>query len=114
MRKFTRARRLQRMPKGSQDRRIVLALVGLGMRRRHPYTEAELNAYLKDLLCVRDAEVDHVTCRRYLVDTGFVRRDRAGARYLLNYPRILSTLSEEAMRTFAGWSGSASTINDPD
>ena len=103
MRKVTAAGRLQRIPRNPQHRRIVLALVCLAMRRRYPYTEVEINDYLKSVLGGIDALVDHVTCRRYLVDTGFVKRDRAGARYLLNYPQVTSTLSEGAVKAFADW-----------
>ena len=34
-----------------------------------------------------------------LVDLGFVKRDRAGTRYFLNYPKLEATLSQEAMRS---------------
>jgi len=75
----------------------VLAVLCLGMRRRHRYTEPEINEYLAAALDAFAAAVDHVTCRRYLVDLGYLKRDRAGARYFLNYPRIEGTLSTGAM-----------------
>lgn len=87
---------LTRVPRHPEHRAIVLALLCSDLRRRHPYTEAELNDVLRDGLARMRARVDHVTCRRYLVDTGFVKRDRAGNRYLLNFPRLAGTLAAAA------------------
>jgi len=88
---------LKRIPRHPERRAIVLAIVCLGMRRRVPYSEVELKALLEAELSRMNAIVDHVTCRRYLVDLGFIKRDRAGTRYLLNYPTVESTLSDDAM-----------------
>jgi len=88
--------RLARIPRHPRHRDLVLAILARNLRRRHPYTETEINDYLATALAALNAAVDHVTCRRYLVDLGFVRRDRAGARYLLNFPKIEATLSAEA------------------
>lgn len=89
--------RLHRIPRHPSHRDVVLAILCLGMRRRYPYSEIEMNDYLKSALSRLRAEVDHVTCRRYLVDLGFVKRDRAGARYLVNFPKLEATLSAEVM-----------------
>ena len=89
--------RLERIPRKPGHRDILLALLCLHMRRRYPYTELEINGYLKEALKIMGAVVDHVTCRRHLVDFGFLKRDRAGNRYLLNYRKITSTLSDEAL-----------------
>ena len=89
--------KLGRIPRNPMHRDVVLAMLCRHMQRRHPYAERELNDFLKRALAGLRADVDHVTCRRYLVDLGFVRRDRAGRRYLLNYPRLESTLSPGAM-----------------
>ncbi len=70
--------RLMRIPRHPERREIVLAILCLRMRRRYPYAEAELNGYLQGALAELHASVDHVTCRRYMVDLGFVKRDRAG------------------------------------
>lgn len=86
---------LTRVPRHPGQRAIVLALLCTDLRRRYPYTELELNDLLRDGLARMHARVDHVTCRRYLVDTGFVKRDRAGNRYLLNFPRLEGTLAPE-------------------
>jgi hypothetical protein len=89
--------RLNRVPRHPDHRDVVLAILCLDLRRRYPYSEREINEALGDALDGLNARVDHVTCRRYLVDLGFVRRDRAGHRYLVNYPKVEATLSEEAM-----------------
>lgn len=89
--------KLRRIPRNPRHREIVLAVLCVKLERRHPYSELELNAYLKDRLALMRAAVDHVTCRRYLVDLGFIKRDRAGARYLLNYPRLEAALSLQAI-----------------
>ena len=86
--------RLRRIPRHPQHRKIVLALVCLSLRRRHAYSEAELNERIESELAKLNADVDHVTCRRYLVDLGFVKRDRAGTRYILNYPTLEAALIE--------------------
>ena len=90
---------LIRIPRHPERRNIVLAILCLGLRRRYPYKENEINDYLKSALAEFNSRVDHVTCRRYMIDLGFVKRDRAGIRYFLNYPKVESTLSEEAMES---------------
>jgi len=89
--------RLPRVPRNPEHRDIVLAALCLDMRRRYPYSEIEFNDYLKGALAGLNARVDHVTCRRYLVDFGFVKRDRAGTRYFLYLPKVRATLCGEAM-----------------
>lgn len=88
---------LARLPKHPGHRDIVLAVLCADLRRRHPYTELEINACLREGLSAIDASVDHVTCRRFLVDLGFLKRNRNGTRYLLNYRRVEETLSAEAL-----------------
>jgi hypothetical protein len=87
---------LRRIPKNTGRRDIMLAILCLNLRRRQAYSELEINQHLKEVLRTMNAQVDHVTCRRYLVELGFVRRDRAGARYILNHPRLEATLSPDA------------------
>lgn len=96
---FDRALRtggLQRLPRNPAHRDIVLAALCLGLRRRHAYGEPELNDRLKDALAGMRAAVDHVTCRRFLVDLGFLRRDRAGTRYFVDPSKLADTLTGEA------------------
>lgn len=97
LRKALPEARLHRIPRHPEHRDVVLAILCLGMRRRYPYSETEFNELLITELAELRADVDHVTCRRYMVDLGFVKRDRAGIRYFLNYPKVESTLSDEAM-----------------
>lgn len=89
--------RLHRIPRHPEHRDILLALLCIDLHRRYPYTEVDMNEYLMEALAKVRAKVDHVTCRRYLVDLGFVRRDRAGMRYFVNFPKLESVLSRAAM-----------------
>ena len=91
--------RLRRIPRHPGHREIVLGILCRGLKRRYPYSEPELKAHLEVELAKMNASVDHVTCRRYLVDLGFVKRDRAGTRHFLNYPKLEATLSEAAMES---------------
>ena len=97
LRKALPEAKLNRIPRHPERRDIVLAILCLGMQRRYPYSEIEFNEYLESALAELHASVDHVTCRRYMVDLGFVKRDRAGTRYFLNYAKVESTLSDDAM-----------------
>ena len=99
--------RLHRIPRHPDHRDVVLAMLALGMRRRHPYSEIEINEFLIGALAEFRAVVDHVTCRRYMVDLGFVKRDRAGTRYFLNFPKVESTLSDVVMESTADLIASA-------
>lgn len=87
---------LHRIPRHPDHRDITLAILCLSMRRRYPYSELEINEFFRDRMTRLNGQVDHVTCRRYMVDLGFVKRDRAGSRYFLNYPKLEATLSNEA------------------
>ena len=88
---------LLKIPRNPEHRDIMLAIIALQIRRRYPYSEIELNEVLRDRLAGLNAEVDHATCRRYLVDCGFLKRDRAGTRYYLYYPKLAATLSDEVV-----------------
>ncbi len=90
-------RRLNNIPRNPVQRDILLAALCGAMRRRHPYMESEVNELLRQRLATLTGPVDHVTCRRYLVDVGLIKRDRAGARYFLNYPKLQSVLSDDAL-----------------
>jgi hypothetical protein len=88
---------LRRIPRHPDHREVVLAILCVGMHRRYPYTEIEVNEFFESRLAKLNSRVDHVTCRRFMVDLGFVKRDRPGTRYFLNYPKLEATLSAEAM-----------------
>lgn len=88
---------LRRIPKHPIQRDVVLALLCRSLERRYPYSEVELRESLESALDEMSADVDHVTCRRYMVDLGFLKRDRAGQRYFLNAPRLDEVVSEPAL-----------------
>ncbi|MBK79366.1 MAG: hypothetical protein CMQ43_00410 [Gammaproteobacteria bacterium] len=98
---------LARIPRHPERRDVLLALICLRLIRRYPYSEPELNATLRGALDDLNARVDHVTCRRYLVDLGFLRRDRAGQRYFLYFPKIRETLAEEVIESDQDFIGTA-------
>lgn len=97
LRKVLVSGRLNRIPRHPEHREIVLAILCLDMQRRHPYAEAEINETLKRALAELHTQVDHVTCRRFMVDFGFLKRDRAGNRYFLNYPKLESVLADDVL-----------------
>ena len=72
-----------RFPKRRQDQLIFLGAAALYLSQHHLGQEKTLNTKLMNWLNEMGADqaVDHVTLRRYLVDFGFVERDRAGTRY---------------------------------
>lgn len=88
---------LLRIPKHPRQRDILLALLADGLERRRPYAEAELNDWLQERLGTLNARVDHVTARRYLIDCDYVKRDRAGQRYFVNYPRLEQAVTAAAL-----------------
>ncbi len=89
--------RLQRIPRNPRLRDPLLALLAAGLHRRYPYGERELNDELQGLLSPLSERVDHVTLRRYLVDCGFLKRDRAGTRYYQNFPKIEAVLTDDSI-----------------
>ena len=84
-------------PKKRRPRNIVLASVPLLMVRYRAYNEAELTHILQRWLGAANLSADHATCRRYLIDHGLVKRDRAGNRYIADYSRIEALLSADAL-----------------
>lgn len=62
---------------------VVLASAALAVGRGREYTEAEVNAALRDWLAGPGAMLatDHVELRRWLVDSGLLERDGYGRRY---------------------------------
>ncbi|MEM8766110.1 MAG: DUF2087 domain-containing protein [Pseudomonadota bacterium] len=89
--------RLQRIPRNPKLRDPLLALLAAGLHRRYPYGERELNDALQASLASLSDRVDHVTLRRYLVDCGFLKRDRAGTRYYQNFPKIEAVLADDSI-----------------
>ena len=89
--------RFSNLPRKARTRAIVLACIALLMVRYQTYSEPELNELLQSWLSAWGLTIDHVACRRYLVERGYVRRDRAGHRYIADYARIESLLDGEAI-----------------
>ncbi len=87
---------LARIPKHPTQRDHLLATLSTALHRRYPYGERELGEVLIETLESLRSTVDHVTARRYLVDCGFLKRDRAGNRYYLNFERLRGVLDADA------------------
>ena len=66
------------------DRLLALSLPAWRLQEAREHTEAEVNAMLKASLEAESAflRTDHVELRRWLVDTGWWRRDGFGKAYL--------------------------------
>ena len=73
-------------PRKQRDQYILFKSIILILEPGRDYTEAELNEGLVAWLLQvgRNLEVDYVSLRRYLVDTGFIVRDPAGRCYRVN------------------------------
>lgn len=71
------------MPRKRRDQHIVLKSVALILVPNARYSETEINERLMRWrrTVARGLEIDHVTLRRYLVDEGYVQRDRDGTSY---------------------------------
>lgn len=93
---------VSRLPKKRRPKAIALASIALLLVRYRAYTEAQLNDVLKPWLAASGLEVDHAACRRYLIDYGFVKRDRAGQRYIADYAKIEALLSADALEFAKG------------
>lgn len=96
LRILLRSGALTRIPKKPEQRDQLLGTVSSTLHRRYPYDEPALNEALKEVLATLNAQVDHVTARRYLVDFGFLMRNRDGTRYYLNFQRLAQALDEDA------------------
>ena len=88
---------LLRVPKHPRQRDVLLALLADGLERRRAYAEIELNEFLRERLQTLRARVDYATARRFLIDYDFLKRDRAGSRYFVNYPRVAQAVTPEAL-----------------
>jgi hypothetical protein len=82
-----------------QDRHILLKSVVLTLDRAGEYAEPEINEALKRWLAHigRSLDLDHAALRRYLVDDGYLERDRDGSRYRVSAPERHQTLFEPAV-----------------
>ncbi len=79
LREFTSGGVLTRLPAKQQKKlMVILRWLATLFVPEQLYTEAEVNAILKAVY-----PEDHVSLRRDLVDMGYLRRDRAGGKYML-------------------------------
>ena len=83
-RRLLQSGQLQGFPKHPEELDTVLAVAAVGLTRRWPYPEWEINEALAEWLASVRADIDHVTLRRRMVDYGFLKRRRDGSVYFLN------------------------------
>ena len=67
-----------RLPVRQKKLEVILRWLATLFEPERLYTEAGVNAILKQVY-----PNDHVSLRRDLVDLGYLRRDRAGGKYML-------------------------------
>lgn len=108
---------LSGLPKNEIDQHILLKSAVLLLDRSGSFTEKEVNEKLKAWTAnvSQIKELDHVSLRRQLVDTGYLKRDPDGSRYWvaspsprrdlfeaavdeLDIPKVIETLREEIAR----------------
>ncbi|MDQ4074778.1 MAG: DUF2087 domain-containing protein [Chloroflexota bacterium] len=70
-------------PRKPRDQHILLKSITLLLERERTYTEQAVNVQLIEWsnLVGRTIELDYVTLRRFLMDAGYLRRDRADRTY---------------------------------
>jgi hypothetical protein len=79
------------IPRKHRDQHILFKSVTLMLETERAYPEGELNECLAKWLSQvgRTVEIDHVSLRRYLVDTGYLTRDSAGRSYQVDPEQAL-------------------------
>lgn len=75
--------RVMVLPRKRRDRHILFRAIAQTLENKSPYSERELNRSLNEWVASTglDASLDHVSLRRYLVEYGYLLRDRAGRLY---------------------------------
>ncbi len=75
-------------PKNETDQQILLKSAVLSMGKTGTMTEKEVNEKLQYwvLRICRIKNFDHVTLRRYLVDSGYLTRSKDGTSYVIAEP----------------------------
>jgi hypothetical protein len=75
--------RVMVLPRKQRDRHILFRAIAQTLENKSPYSERELNRSLTEWVASTglDAPLDHVSLRRYLVEYGYLLRDRAGRLY---------------------------------
>ena len=71
------------LPRKQRDRHILFRAIAQTLESRSPYSEQDLTRSLRDWFASTglDASFDCVSLRRYLVDFGYLYRDKAGRLY---------------------------------
>lgn len=92
--RILRPGRFDSFPTHPRDRDALLAVAAGKLERQRPYAEREINETLIAWLASVAARPDHVTLRRRMVDCGFLKRTPNGARYYLNYGRLVEVLGD--------------------
>lgn len=89
--------RLRRLPKKADDTQLILALAISDLDPTTLHAEHDINVHLSAWLDgIASRSLDYVTLRRYLVDYGFLIRERSGAWYRLMESRVSETVDVEA------------------
>ena len=89
-----------RYPKIARDRTVFLACATASLAQGQQYSETEINGTLGSWLKSKDAleAIDHVTLRRYLIDTGFLGRAKNGADYNVISSALALAIEPDALR----------------
>jgi len=98
LRRLLQSGQLQGFPKHPRELDTVLAVAAVGLTRRWPYPEWEINEALAGWLASVRADIDHVTLRRRMIDLGFLKRRTDGSVYFLNYGRVAEILGDPAVQ----------------
>jgi hypothetical protein len=88
------------LPRKRRDWDILFKSITLALEPGRDYSEKEVNQIVEEWLADigQAIEIDHVTLRRHLVDTGYLIRDLAGTSYRVGF-EAMADLFEPATDT---------------
>lgn len=89
---------MRRLPKSRKDTEALLALAASSLDPQMTYSEAEVNEAISEWMqgFTDPITLDHVTLRRYMVDTFILLRDPHGTTYKTNQMIINQVIKPEA------------------
>lgn len=89
---------MRRLPRSRKDTEAVLALAAASLDPRATYSESEVNDVLSDWMqgFTDPVLMDHLTIRRYLVDSSLLLRDAGGTSYRANQVVINLVIEPDA------------------